>query len=173
MRSQPLFICPAMWPRYCCGEKNSRSFKRSRRLWAHGESFLPPTQGTSFNKPSLTYSVWNGRWGEERVIALTTKNHMHIHFCASNYKGAAGHGLALIIVTFVLSVSTLVTTVSVFLNDNLQKAKNGLCRGFWLSHKAFVVFLPNSTAETKCWIFIFQNCVVSVLANNLSVAQFW
>lgn len=67
--------------------------------------------------------------GEEGVIALPTKNHMHIHLCASNYKRAAGHWLALIIVTFVLSVSTLITTTPLFLNDNLQKARMVFARG--------------------------------------------
>lgn len=54
---------------------------------------------------------------------------MHIHFCASNYKRAAGHWLALIIRQFVLSASMLITTISVFLNDNLQKAKLVHARG--------------------------------------------
>lgn len=129
MRSQPLYICPALWPRYGCEEINSHSFKCSRRLRAHGESFLPPTQETSFNKKAQ-HTVFEGRCGGGRVIPLTTKNHMHIHVCASNYKRAAGDWLALIIASIVLSFYEW---------QSSKGEKKGLCQGSWLSHKAFEV----------------------------------
>lgn len=51
---------------------------------------------------------------------------MHIEFCASNYKRAAGHWLALISRQFVLSAKTLMTTLPVFL---LQKSESGPSQG--------------------------------------------
>lgn len=30
MRSQPLFICPALWPRYCCGEGEQQKKEEER-----------------------------------------------------------------------------------------------------------------------------------------------
>lgn len=103
---------------------------------------------------------------------------MHICFCASDYRGAAGHWLVLIIVLFVLSASTLVTTSHFFLNDNLQMAKKKTS----LPGKLIVTQKPripvvqcanNPAVRAKNWVFRLQTCVVSVLANNLSVAQFW
>lgn len=92
MRSQPIFI----WPRYECGEENSRSVKCWRRLRAHRESsFHLHRRPVSTRK--LDVQCLRRRWRERRVIPLTTKNHMHIHFCASDYKRAAGHWRALII----------------------------------------------------------------------------
>lgn len=57
---------------------------------------------------------------------------MHIEFCASNYKRAAGHWLALISRQFVLSAKTLMTTLPVF---RLQKSESGPSQGCWLSQK--------------------------------------
>lgn len=119
MRCQPLFICPAPWPRYRCEREKQPFFQTLETSVGTAEKVFFHLHRRPVSTRKLNIQCLKGRWGEEKVISLTTKNHMHIHFCASNYKRAAGHWLALIIVPFVLS----------FMNDNLQKAKHGLCQG--------------------------------------------
>ena len=105
MRSQPLFICPALWPRYRCGEgKDSHSLKRSI-VCGYMEKVFFHLHRRPVSTREASHTVFEGEVGGRGggVIALTTKNHMHIHFCASNYEWAAGHWLTLIIAPFVLS----------------------------------------------------------------------
>lgn len=108
MRSQPLFICPALWPRYRCGEKKTAILSNVQSSVGTWRKFSSTYTGDQFQQEKLHIQCLKGRWGRWSeggggVIALTTKNHMHIHFCASDYEWAAGHWLTLIIVLFSLS----------------------------------------------------------------------
>lgn len=91
MRSQPLFICPALWPRYRCGEKKTAILSNVQSSVGTWRKFSSTYTGDQFQQEKLHIQCLKGRWGRWSeggggVIALTTKNHMHIHFCASDYE---------------------------------------------------------------------------------------
>lgn len=170
MRSQPLFICPALWPRYRCGEKKTAILSNVQSSVGTWRKFSSTYTGDQFQQEKLHIQCLKGRWGRWSeggggVIALTTKNHMHIHFCASDYEWAAGHWLTLIIALFSLSFYE-------WQSSKGKKKKKGLCHGSWLSHKALGYSCPLQTIPLENPS---SECSKSklVLANNLSVAQFW
>ena len=170
MRSQPLFICPALWPRYRCGEgKDSHSLKRSI-VCGYMEKVFFHLHRRPVSTREASHTVFEGEVGGRGggIIALTTKNHMHIHFCASNYEWAAGHWLTLIIAPFVLSFYEWQSSKG---KKKKKEKKNGLCHGSWLSHKALWYSCPLQTIPLENPS---SECSKSrlVLANNLSVAQF-
>lgn len=79
MRSWPLLICSALWPRYSCGERKKKKrkkqplFSTSETSVGTSRKFSSTYTGDRFQQAKLNIECLKERWEMGKVITSTTK----------------------------------------------------------------------------------------------------